>query len=138
MSRSQVRNTIVKRLIASGLFPLARIDLPNKTFSIPTDNDPWCRVTFTDGTSDTRGIGGTDVPVRFERQARYRVTVFTRQAQGSEAGLDLAEAVADLYEKQTGDRPIYYLSPDVFEIGIDPQGWMQHAAQVSYRFDVVK
>lgn len=137
MKRSEARSAIAKRLVKSGLFPADMIALPNKEFDVP-ESGKWCRLAFSDGVSDQMSLGGQDVTARFERSGIFTVQVFTPQAVGTTEGLDLSESVADLYEKQTGDRPVYYESPDVREIGVDPAGWYQYNIVVNYDFSVCK
>ena len=134
MKRSEAQTRIVTRLVGSGLFPTDRIALPNKPFDIPADGI-WCRITFSGGSSDQTSIG--DI-ARFERSGLFTVQVFTGQAIGSNAGLDLAESVGDLYERQGGDKPVYYESPNVSQGTVDPAGWFQHNVAVSYEFSVCK
>lgn len=137
MKRSEARSAIAMRLVKSGLFPVDMIALPNKKFDVPASGN-WCRLAFSDGSSDQRSIGGDEVLARFERSGIFTVQVFTAEAVGTTEGLDLSESVADLYEKQTGDRPMHYESPDVREIGIDPAGWYQYNVVVNYDFSVCK
>ena len=134
MKRSEAQTRIVTRLISSGLFPTERIALPNKPFDIPSGGE-WCRVTFSGGSSDQTSIGSI---ARFERDGIFTIQVFVGQATGSNTGLDLAESIGDLYEKQTGDKPVYYESPNVAVVGIDPAGWFQHNVTVNYEFSVCK
>ena len=140
ITRSEVRRRITVRLINGKQIPLPRIDLPNKPFDVPpAGSGPWCRIRFSDGTSEQRSLGGAEVNARFERQARFRIQVFTDQGTGTATCLDIAESIADLYEKQTGDRPVYYLSPNVSESdGMDPNGWYMCTVSVQYLFSICK
>ena len=97
-----------------------------------------CRVSFSDGTNERRSIGGDEVCVRFQRKARFVVQIFTKQGVGSQSALELAESVSNLYEKQSGDRPVSYDAPAVNDIGIDPDGWDQYNVSVPYDFSVAK
>lgn len=137
MRRSDAQTAIATRLISSALFPLSRIALPNKPFDIPEDGE-WCRLTFGDGSSEQKSIGGSEVCVRFTRDQRFVIQVFTGQAVGNQRCLDLSEDVADLYEKQRGDKPVSYKSPDVSEPGVDPSGWYQSNVNVEYDFSIGK
>lgn len=138
-TRAEARNAIAERLFNSGIFNTLNIAVPGRDFTVPPISDaPWCRIAFSDGTSEQRTIGGDEQLVRFERTARFTVQVFTEQGRGSNEGLALAESVADLYEKQRGDKPVSYESPDVSDRGVDPNGWYQHAVVVIYDFSVCK
>lgn len=138
-TRYEAQTLIAKRLFNSGVFVAGNIATPNKPFTVPpTANQPWCRISFTDGTNERRSIGGDEVCVRFQRRARFVVQIFSKQGVGMKSVADLAEAVADLYEKQSGDRPVSYDAPSVNDIGIDPDGWDQYNVSVPYDFSVVK
>lgn len=137
MKRSEAQNAIAIRLFNSGLFSFDKMSLPGKKFDIPASGE-WCRLTFGDGASEQKSIGGDEVCVRFQRDQRFAVQVFTEQGVGNQRCLDLAESVADLYEKQRGDKPVTYKSPDVNEPGIEPDGWYQSNVTVEYDFNVVK
>lgn len=135
MKRSEAQTLIALRLVNAGIFLITEIALPNKAFDVPTSGQ-WCRLTFGDGNSEARSIGGDETCVRFQREARFVIQVFTTQAIGSTGCLDLAESVGDLYEKQRGDKPVSYKSPDVAEQGIEPAGWYQCNVTVEYDFSV--
>ena len=137
MTRTDAQTSIAIRLINSALFPMLRIALPDKPFDVPEDG-AWCRLTFSGGSSEQKSIGGEEVCVRFQRDARFIIQVFTTQGVGSRECLELAESVANLYEKQRGDKPITYKSPDVGEPGIEPDGWYQSNVSVEYDFSVGK
>lgn len=138
-TRYEAQTLIAKRLINSALFNIANIATPNRPFDVPpVATLPWCRISFTDGTNERRSIGGDEVCVRFQRRARFVVQIFSKQGLGSKSIADLAEAVADLYEKQSGDRPVSYDAPSVNDIGIDPDGWDQYNVSVPYDFSVAK
>lgn len=137
MTRNEARNVIVKRLLSAALLPPDKIARPNVEFKIPVTG-PWVRISFNDTNSDYRSIGGEEQLVRVERQAVFIIQLFIKQNTGTSDGQTLAESIADLYELQRGDRPIYYDAPTIAEIGNDGEGWYQYNIRVAYDFSVCK
>lgn len=138
MTRTEAREVIVKRLIASNLIPFERIDLPNKKFTIPAvGTGVWCRIRFSEGASSQRSLGGQETIARFERTARFKIQIFGDQGDGTSMLSTLAEDAANVYEKQF-DRPLYYMSPDVDDGNVDPSGWYMYTVSVQYQFSVCK
>lgn len=146
MKRSEVKNTILKRLLSSNLIPSTLIAMPGKPLLNPPEPDQqnpqlWARASFSGGDASQLSLGGDDVLVRFDRAGILTVQVFYPAGIGEGALTDKAEDIADLFEKQNSDRPIRYGQPlpvRVTETPIESGAWMMQNVVVPYEFDVVK
>lgn len=145
MKRTEAKNTILIRLIDSGLVGSTLLALPNKPFNppMPDQENPilWARASFGSGDASQQSIGGVGVSTRFDRADIMTVQVFAPVGVGTTLLGDLAEDIADLYEHQPLDRPIRYGQPlpvRVTEAVPDDGAWIMQNVLVPYTFDVIK
>lgn len=134
---NNARAAILNRLVNSGLLPITSIDFGGgsiETEGLPTDS-VWVRpvVKFAGGGVDS--LGGEDVATRRVRSGTCIIQVFAEVGLGEFAADEMADSILRLYEGRA-DRPIYYRSCYLQDIGRDDAHWQKNVV-IGFDFDVV-